>query len=150
MDHKKVHKQGEDAGNLLILLHLRSLFWLLQLKKLAVKLVNAVTCYQNRDLRICKLSLSSSCVGMYMWSHNLKSHDLIDATTKLQLDNSSVICVGNRSDPCGSWWACWGSGYTDIQKSFKSKLQLKSIRNLFVQVCNLAIRRTGAKASCLL
>jgi len=27
-DHKKVPKQDEDAGNLQILLHLRSLFWL--------------------------------------------------------------------------------------------------------------------------
>ena len=41
-DHKNVPKQNEDTGYLQILLHLRSLFWLLLFKKSSVKLENAI------------------------------------------------------------------------------------------------------------
>jgi len=36
-----------------------------------VKLANAITCSQNRDLRICKLPVFSSWLGTFLWSQTL-------------------------------------------------------------------------------
>jgi len=73
-----VPKQDEDAGNLQILLHLRSLFQLhgipiaiipfaMYISSHYLLLLNSSS--QNRDLkcnRICKLLASSSCLGTFL------------------------------------------------------------------------------------
>jgi len=79
-DHKKVPKQNEDTGNLQILLHLRSLFWLHGIAFVIIPFalcLHTINCFwialnsQNGDLkcnRICNLPASSSCLSTFLWS----------------------------------------------------------------------------------
>jgi len=77
-DYKKVSKQDEDTGNLQILLHLGSLFWLHGIAFAIILFASFIpdilnSSSQNRDLkcnRICKLPVSSSYLATFYDSYS--------------------------------------------------------------------------------